>query len=54
MNDEEDSLEMNGQRHNMDGLSELIENGINFAQNLIPGLNLNHPKPRKEEKKEAK
>ena len=51
MNDEEDSLEMNGRRQNMDGLSELIENGINFAQNFMQGFNVNPPQPKQEEPK---
>ena len=53
MEDEEDSLEVNGQRHQMNGLSNLIEHGINFAQNFVQGFNVPPPQPqRKEEKKE--
>ena len=48
---------MNGQRHQMNGLSELIEQGINFAQRFVQGINANIPQPpqeRQEEKKEEK
>ena len=43
MEDSEDSLEVNGQRHQMDGLSNLIDQGISFAQNFVQGFNI--PKP---------
>ena len=45
---------MNGQRHQMNGLSELIEQGINFAQHFVQGFNVNAPQETKEEKVEPK
>ena len=56
MEDVEDSLEVNGQRHQMNGLSNLIEQGINFAQNFAQGFNAPQPSScfKKEEKKEEK
>lgn len=35
LNDEEDSVEINGQRQPLNGLSELLENGLNFAQQFL-------------------
>lgn len=55
MRDENDSLEINGQRHQMDGLSQLIEQGVNFAQQFVQGFHGNQcqrPQEKKEEKKE--
>lgn len=56
MEDIEDSLEVNGQRHQMNGLSNLIEQGINFAQNFAQGFNVPQPQTceKKVEKKEEK
>lgn len=49
MEDDNDSLEVNGNRQPMDGLSELIQQGLNFTEELMKGMI-----PKKEEKKEEK
>ena len=54
MEDNEDSLEVNGRRHQMDGLSELIEQGIGFAQNFVQGFKKPQPEEKKEEKQPEK
>lgn len=51
LNDDEDSIEMNGQRQPLNGLSNLIENGLAFAQSFMNG-HPNHPK--ESPKEEAK
>ena len=53
MRDEEDSLEVNGARLPMNGLSNLIEEGAKFAQQFMQGFNVDLPaQPKQEEKKE--
>jgi len=37
MNDDHDSLEINGVRHQMGGLNHLIEHGMNFARQFMRG-----------------
>jgi hypothetical protein len=54
MRDEEDSFECNGQRRSMDGLSNLIEHGMNFAQQFMQRANVIPQNQEKEAKKEEK
>lgn len=56
LNDNEDSIEMNGQRQSFNGLTNLIETGMNFAQQFM-NSHSNSSSPQKtkaEEKKEEK
>lgn len=56
MNDEEDSVEINGQRQSLNGLSDLLESGLNFAQQFLNpnAQRFNFSRPSQPEKKEEK
>ena len=57
MEDTEDSMEFNGQRHQIPGLTQLFGQGINFAQNFMNNVNVPQQQPadnawKKKEEKE--